>query len=120
MEQDEKLRSFISNKQIDSMIPQDCIMETKPISFEELVEELNEQRQDRKIVSSIKNGALSNTLNKKGIYWEEFEDYFRAIPGETIYSIQVIGIEGLLKNYSNLPEMPSYCVFKVKRHRILK
>ena len=118
--QEEKPRSYISNKQLDSMIPQDCIMETKPISFEELVKELNEQRQSKTIVSSIRNGALSNTLNKKGVFWEEFEDYFRAKPGETIYSIQVIGIDKLLKEYSNLLEMPSYCVFRVKRHRILK
>lgn len=115
----EELRSFISNKQIDSMIPQTCIMRTEPISLEELVRELSEQRRrNRIIVSSIKNGALSNTLNKKGIFWEEYKERFRAKPGETIYSIQVVGIDGLLKDYSDLPEMPSYCVFHVKRHRI--
>ena len=80
--------------------------ETKKIDLSQVKEELNNNHNS--IFSSIKNGALNNTLKKMGLKWERYLEEFKAKPGDLIIEIQVVGIPKLYE-YSNLPELPKYC-----------
>jgi hypothetical protein len=79
--------------------------ETKKIGLSQVKEELNNHKN---IFSSIKNGALNNTLKKMGLKWEQYIDEFKAEPGDLVIEIQVVGIPKLYE-YSSLPELPKYC-----------
>ena len=89
--------------------------ETKKIGLSQIKDEL---KNHKNIFSSIKNGALNNTLLKNGVKWEQIEK-FKADRGDVVYSIRVEGLELNLFEYSSLPELPRSCTLVIKRHRVL-
>ena len=105
---------YVTTKFIESMVlPQLSRYKTdsETVSLDEL-------RKEKHLFSSIKNGALNNTLLKNGVKWEQIEK-FKADRGDVVYSIRVEGLELNLFEYSNLPELPRSCTLVIKRHRVL-
>lgn len=79
---------------------------------------LEELKKEKHLFSSIRNGALNNTLKKSGIVWEPVE-MFKADRGDVIYSIRVEGLKQKLHEFSSFPELPGSCTLVIKKHRIL-
>ena len=105
---------YVTTKFIESMVlPQLNRYKTdsETVSMDEL-------RKEKHLFSSIKNGALNNTLSKNGVKWEQI-DMFKADRGDVIYSIRVEGLKLKLHEYSDLPELPRSCTLVIKRHRVL-
>ena len=105
---------YLTTKFIESMVlPQLSRYKTdsETVSLDEL-------RKEKHLFSSIKNGALNNTLSQNGVRWEQIER-FKANRGDVIYSIRVEGLELNLFEYSSLPELPRSCTLVIKRHRVL-
>lgn len=105
---------YVTTKFIESMVlPQLSRYKTdsETVSLDEL-------RKEKHLFSSIKNGALNNTLSQNGVRWEQI-DMFKADRGDVIYSIRVEGLKLKLHEYSNLPELPRSCTLVIKRHRVL-
>ena len=86
----------------------------KNIKLSDFIEELSTCNN---VFSSIKNGALNNTLSKKGISWEQI-DKIQANIGDVIFEIQVNGLENYLVKYSDKPELPKYCNLVINRFSI--
>ena len=105
---------YVTTKYHESMVlPQLSKYQTdsETVSIEEL-------KKEKHLFSSIKNGALNNTLSQNGVRWEQI-DMFKADRGDVIYSIQVEGLKLKLHEYSNLPELPRSCSLVIRRHRVL-
>jgi len=58
-----------------------------------------------KLYSSISNQALSNTLEKSGVTCEKVYK-FSLDYEDTLFTVQVDGINGPIRNYSDYPEIP--------------
>lgn len=64
--------------------------------------------------SSIKNGALSETLKKNGIE-PGYIDSFVLKPGDILYVIQVKNV-GAIRNYKNQKSLPPTAVLTINKY----
>ena len=104
---------YVTTKYMESMV----LSQLSEYRTDSKVVSLSELREEKNLLSSIKNGALNNTLRKNGVEWEQI-DKFKADRGDIIYSIQVEGLKLKLHEYSDFSELPKSCTLVIKRHRV--